>query len=136
MKYLMKNPNRINLNNRKMKSQHAALVNSIVLIIIGFWGYAANNFATHTAIIPLGSGILFMILSLLLKTENKNILLLIISLTLLLILAFSMPFLRNAKQADLWGMFRIGIEMLVSAMALIVYLRNFVQLNKNKTLNA
>jgi hypothetical protein len=104
-----------------MKSQHAAYINSFVLIVIGFWGYAANNFATHTAIIPLSAGILFLGMALLLKKEKKILLIFII-----------FPLLRNARQSDIWGMIRISIEMLASAMALIVYLRNYIQINKHK----
>ncbi len=115
-----------------MKSQHAAYINSFVLIVIGFWGYAANNFATHTAIIPLSAGILFLGMALLLKKEKKILLIFISTITFILLIAFIFPLLRNARQSDIWGMIRISIEMLASAMALIVYLRNYIQLNKNK----
>ncbi len=114
-----------------MKSQTAALINSIVLILIGIWGFIANDYAIHTLIVPLSAGIILLIFSRFLQIDKPNVLLLVSFLTFILMLAFIVPFQRNAEQSDVMGMLRIGIEMMASAMALIVYLRNFVQLKMN-----
>ncbi len=119
-----------------MKSQHAAQLNALFLIMIGLWGYAANDFAIHTVLVPLIAGIGFYVFSYFLKNEHKKLLLMISFLCFILILAFSVPFLRNAEQGDFWGMTRVGLEMTVTAMALIVYLRNFIQTRKLDTPHA
>jgi uncharacterized membrane protein (UPF0136 family) len=113
-----------------MKSQQAAFINSIVLIVVGFWGYVANHFLMHTLIVPLGAGILFMILSKFLKNENKGLIQFMMIITLALFFAFIVPFQRNMEQADLMGMLRLAIEMAACAFAFIVYLRHLIQLNK------
>jgi uncharacterized membrane protein (UPF0136 family) len=113
-----------------MTSQQVAFINSIVLLIVGFWGYAANNFAMHTAIVPIGSGILFLILSKFLKTPAKGLLMLMMTLALALVIAFTVPFLRNVEQGDFAGMFRLVVEMAACAFAFIMYLRNLKLLKK------
>lgn len=115
-----------------MKPQLAARINSIVLLIVGFWGYAANNFATHTAIVPLGAGLLILIASGFLRDENKILLLVMLVFTLVLFIAFMVPFRRNAEQSDYLGMLRLGIEMIACAMAFIVYLRSLKQSKKTE----
>ncbi len=113
-----------------MTSQHAALMNSIILLLIGFWGYAANDFATHTAVVPIGAGILFLILSKYLKNAGKGLLIFTMVLALVLIVAFTVPLQRNVEQGDVTGMFRLAFEMAACAFAFIVYLRNLNLLNK------
>ena len=108
-----------------MKSNQAAIINSIILLSIGLWGYAANNFSAHTAIVPIGFGILLMVLSRYMKNENKLIHYIVFGLTLVIMVAMLRPFLRNAEQEDLNGMIRVGLEMAACAMALIIYIRNF-----------
>ncbi len=116
-----------------MSSQQAAILNSIVLLLVGFWGYAANDFAVHTAIVPIGSGILFLILSQFLKYQNKLFLLFMMAVTLILSIAFVVPFQRNLEQGDYLGMLRLGLEIAACILAFIVYLRNLIQLYKAKT---
>jgi hypothetical protein len=117
-----------------MNPRQAALINSIVLLIVGFWGYAANNFATHTAIVPLGAGLFMLVLSWFLNKENKTLLLFMMLFTLTLFIAFMVPFRRNAEQSDYMGMLRLGIEMIACAMAFIVYLRSLKQNKKTASL--
>lgn len=116
-----------------MKSQQAAFINSIVLILVGFWGYVANHYMMHTIIVPLIAGIVFMILSKFLRKESKGLILFIMGLTLILFVAFMVPFQRNAEQGDYMGMLRLAIEMTVCALAFIVYLRRLIQLKKATT---
>ena len=117
-----------------MKSEQAAFINSIILILVGFWAYVANDFKIHTLIVPLGAGLLFLILSKFLKNENRGLILFMMSITLVLFIAFMVPFKRNAEQSDYMGMLRIAIEMFACALAFIVYLRQLIQLKKAQTL--
>jgi hypothetical protein len=112
-----------------MKSNQAALMNSIVLLVVGAWGFVANHFMVHTAIVPLGAGLLFLVLSKFLSNGQKGLLILMMVLSLSLFIAFMVPFKRNAEQGDVFGMLRLGIEMIACAIAFIVYLRNLKQIN-------
>lgn len=119
-----------------MKSQKIAFINAIVLLVIGFWGYAANNYSLHTAVVPISAGILLLILSKFLKKENPGLLIFVIVLSLLLFLAFLVPFQRNMEQSDYVGMLRLTIEMLVCAFAIVVYINNLIRLKKAASSNA
>lgn len=88
------------------------LCNGLLLLVVGFWGFAANQFAVHTGLTPLIAGSIFVIFSMLLHKENIFLLRLYIVLSLILGLAFLWPFLRNFEQNDFWGMFRTGLEIL------------------------
>ncbi|MBK8450786.1 MAG: hypothetical protein IPL42_12505 [Saprospiraceae bacterium] len=108
-----------------MKSTQATIINAIILLAIGFWGYAANNFSAHTAFVPMGFGLLLLVFAFYTKHENKVLAYIVFGLTLIVMFAMLRPFLRNADQGDLNGMIRVGLEMASCAMALIVYIRNF-----------
>lgn len=110
-----------------MNPYKAAILQALIFLSVGFWGYAANNFAAHTAMVPLGAGILFLALSQRLKNPDRIMLLVVMLISLALFIALMIPFRRNAGQSDFWGMFRIAIEMTACALAFIVYLRRLKQ---------
>ncbi|HEX5625639.1 MAG TPA: hypothetical protein VFX48_06475, partial [Saprospiraceae bacterium] len=103
----------------------AALWNGVIMLAIGFWGYAANQFAAHTAFVPLGFGLYLVAVSRFLKEERAGLFFFNAGITLVVMLAMTRPLLRNAEQSDGTGMLRVGLEMLACAMALIVYYRNW-----------
>jgi hydrogenase/urease accessory protein HupE len=106
-------------------------MNAIVLLIVGLWGYIANDYALHTLIVPLAAAILFGLMGMFfLIIPGRATIILMMILSLGLFVAFIVPFRRNAEQADYMGMLRLGLEMLACAIAFIVYLRSLKTFQK------
>ena len=68
-----------------MKTYQANLLNSIVLIIIGLWGYF--EVVSPTALIPVFFGLVLLLCNGGVKKENKVIAHIVVLLTLLLLVA-------------------------------------------------
>jgi hypothetical protein len=116
-----------------MQAHQANLINAIVLLVVGLWGYAANNFNSHTAIVPLGAGLLFLVLNTFLKDGNRHVAHLVVILTLVLAIALFWPLKRNMDQADTIGTLRVGIEIVSCLFALGVFIKSFIDNRKLKS---
>lgn len=108
-----------------MTTNKTCLLNGIILLDLGFWGYAANQFALHTGIVPIGFGAYLCLFSTKHSIENKSLFFFNTGLTLAFIFAMIRPLLRNIEQADLAGICRVSLEMAACVMAVIVYIRSF-----------
>ncbi|MEL6719729.1 MAG: hypothetical protein AAFP82_13530, partial [Bacteroidota bacterium] len=93
-----------------MKPFQINLINGVVLIAMGLWGYfSAGEDASPTAFIPVAFGALFLLVTPLFKKENKVVAHIVVLLTLLLIFALFMPFKGRMEADDTLGMARVGI---------------------------
>ncbi len=106
----------------------ACLLNGIILLAIGFWGYAANHFNAHTGIIPIGFGLLLILLSKFFQQKKNGLYYVILILTTIVMLALFRPLMRNIEQSDWYGISRLSLEIASCAMAIIIYLRNPISL--------
>ena len=68
-----------------MKAHKASLINSLVLIIFGIWGYIDSEGAAITALIPVALGVVIFLLNKGLKNENKTISHVVVLLTILVL---------------------------------------------------
>lgn len=112
-----------------MKPSQINLFNSCVLLFIGMAGFYANNFNFHTAIIPIGCGLLFLILNTWLKRNNITGFYVVLILSSVLCIAFIWPLIRNIEQKDHMGIMRISLEMLSCFLATLVYVKYIVDGN-------
>ena len=114
-----------------MKPFQANLLNSTVLILIGLWGYFASENPSPTAFIPVGFGVLFLLASGPLKNDNKIAAHIIVVLTLLLIIMlFMKPFRSAMADGDQMAMVRVGLMLLAGVIAMVVYIKSFVDARK------
>ena len=103
-----------------MKPFQINLINGVVLIAMGLWGYfSAGEDASPTAFIPVAFGALFLLVTPLFKKENKVVAHIVVLLTLLLIFALFMPFKG-----------RVGIMILTSIVAMVIYVKSFIDARK------
>ena len=110
----------------------ANLVNGIVLIALGLWGYLSSDTPSTTALIPVAVGVLFLIFHPGMKKENKIIAHIVVLLTLLLLIALYKPLSGALERGDSMAQIRIGIMMIVQVFALIIYVKSFIDARKNK----
>jgi len=115
-----------------MKPHQANLINALILIGLGLWGYFTGAFSAgkyaSTALIAPTAGIILLLMNGGLKRENKAIAHVVVLLTLLLLLALFMPF---SKQEGLPKM-RTGIMMFSCLVATAVFIKSFIDARKAK----
>ncbi len=120
-----------------MKATTVNLLNSIVLIIAGLYGYlgvaAADGHHSPTALIPAAFGILFIILGLFWTKSPKVISHIVVVLTLVLLIMCTMRFVKVENWDAKKYIFLACV--LSNAIALAFFIKSFVDARKNRTSN-
>ncbi len=75
-----------------------SLLNAIVLISLGAWGYIGSESPSPTALIPVVIGIVLLLLNRGLKKENKVIAHVVALLTILILIGLFKPLTRSGRQ--------------------------------------
>lgn len=117
-----------------MKAPAANLLNAIVLIAAGLYGYfgiaAADGSHSLTALIPAAFGVLFLIMHKEVVNANKVVSHIVVVLTLVLLVMCIMRFMKvedwNAKKY-------VFLACIISnAIALIAFIGSFIAARRNK----
>jgi len=112
-----------------MNAYTAHLINSVALILVGGWGYFATS--SNTALIPVLFGVVLLSLSNGVKLENKAIAHVVVVLTLLVFGALvAKPLMSALKDGDTMGTIRVGIMVLTSFLALVFFIKSFIDARK------
>jgi hypothetical protein len=117
-----------------MKAAQANLINAIVLLAAGLYGYfmILTPEGTHaiTALIPAAFGVIFLILQKGVATENKIIAHVVVLLTLVLLIICTMRFLKIED----WGAKKyLFLACIVSnAIALVAFIGSFIAARKKR----
>ncbi|MEM0995048.1 MAG: hypothetical protein AAF847_06095 [Bacteroidota bacterium] len=114
-----------------MKPFQINIVNGIVLIAMGLWGYfSAGADASKTALIPVAFGVIFLVLTPMFQKENKVVAHIVVLLTFLLILALFMPLKARIGDGDTAGIMRVGVMIVSSIIAMAIYIKSFIDVRK------
>lgn len=113
-----------------MKPSAANLLNAVVLIGMGLWGYFGSASPSKTALIPVVAGVIFLALNNGVKAENKVIAHVAVVLTLLIALSLFMPFKGAMGRGDTMGMVRVGAMILTGLIALGSFIKSFIDARK------
>ena len=109
-----------------MNAYSANLLNAATLIVMGLWGYLASDSPSPTALIPAIGGVLLLLMSKGVKTENKVIAHVAVVLTLLMILALAaMPLKRALSSGDTAATIRIGVMLVTGVLAMVAFIGSF-----------
>ena len=114
-----------------MKAHKASLINSLVLIIFGTWGYLDSEGAAITALIPVIFGVLILIMNKGLKNQNKTVSHIVVLLTFLVLCGLVMPLLRRIAEEDVMGITRVALMMITSVFAIYTFIMSFIA-NRSK----
>ena len=106
-----------------MKPHVANLLNAVVLIAIGLWGYFETS--SNTAFIPVGFGVALLACHGGVKSENKVIAHIAVVLTLLILLA--MLGMRLPKALDSGGiaLVRAIVPIITGVLAMVAFIGSF-----------
>jgi len=108
----------------------AALLNSSVLILIGFISYYYNT-TSITALIPVFIGVTIFMCYVLYEKNNKIFAHICATLMLLALLGLFKPIMGSIARSDSYAALRIGIMQLVSFYSLVCFIISFIKARKN-----
>lgn len=113
-----------------MKPAQMNMITGAVLLALGLWGYFTST--SSTALIAPAFGLLFLALSPLFNKGNKIVVHVVVLFTVLLTLMFIMPFRGAIGRGDTLAMVRVGLMLLTTAVASVVYIKSFIDARKNR----
>ena len=112
---------------KKMNAHIASLVNGIVLVVIGLWGYMESS--SPTSLIPVVIGVILLVLNKGVKNQNKVVAHIAVLVTLLSF-ANIMPLLSALEDGRNEAAVRIIIMLSSSLYAMIYFVKSFIEARK------
>jgi CDP-diglyceride synthetase len=106
-----------------MKARIANIINAVILVILGLWGYLVSS--SFTAFIPIIAGIVLMILTPALRSDNTTVINVTIALTILIIIGLIKPLAGALNRHDDVAMIRVVVMILSSIFALYFLIRKY-----------
>ena len=113
-----------------MKAHTASLINAILLIALSLWGYFSSDSPSPTAFIPTVFGVILLALNAGVKKENKVIAHIAVVATLLILLGLVMPLKAAIGREDTLAMIRVGVMLLSTIVAMIFFVKSFIDAKK------
>lgn len=110
-----------------MNAHTASLVNAILLISVGGWGYLESG--SPTSLIPVVIGTILVLLNKGIKKQNKIVAHLAVVVTLLGF-ALIMPLMKALEDGRNDAILRILIMLSSSVYAMIFFVKSFIQARK------
>ena len=116
-----------------MKTSTASLLNAIILISMGLWGYFESESKAITALIPVIIGIILLLVNKGVKNENKALAHVAVLLTFLILLGLIKPLLGAFERENAYAIIRVLLMIISSLWAMISFIKSFISARKNKT---
>jgi len=116
-----------------MKANTVSLINSIVLVSMGLWGYFESDSRPITALIPVIVGVILLLINSGVKKENKIAAHVAVLLTLLIIIGLVKPFLGTLGKGNIVGILRVSAMIITSLWAMIIFVQSFISARKSKS---
>ena len=116
-----------------MKASTASLLNAIILISMGLWGYFESESKAITALIPVIIGIILLLVNKGVKNENKALAHVAVLLTFLILLGLIKPLMGAFERENAYAIIRVLLMMISSLWAMISFIKSFISARKNKT---
>tara|TARA_B110000444_G_C18717970_1_gene537007 strand:+ start:221 stop:580 length:360 start_codon:yes stop_codon:yes gene_type:complete len=115
-----------------IKTHIASLINSVALISLGLWGYLGSTSPSQTALIPVIFGIVIIAMNGGVKSENKIISHVVVTLTLLILLGLVMPLKGAIIRGDTLAVVRVSIMLVTTIFSLVSFIQSFIQARKDR----
>ena len=113
-----------------MKAHVASLVNSVILIGFGLWGYLGSETPSPTALIPVFFGAVLLSLYKGVKKENKIVAHIAVLLTLLILGGLVKPLMASIGRGDAMAIMRVSAMIVSSVVALGFFIKSFVDVRR------
>lgn len=115
-----------------MKVYIANLINSAVLILMGSLAYFLSDTPSLTAFIPVIAGIIMISFTQKLKNHNKVIAHIIVTITLIVLIALFKPLFGAISRHDSVSTIRVILMILSSLLAMSVFIKSFIDARVKK----
>jgi hypothetical protein len=125
----------LSIFNKKLPDMNAAnanLLNALVLVAMGAWGYFGSDSPSPTALIPVAFGAILFVMTNSIRSHNKLVAHIAVVLTLLILLALVKPFTAAMGRSDTMAAARVGLMMLTSLVAMVFFIKSFIDARKDK----
>ncbi|MGW8314404.1 MAG: hypothetical protein ACWGNV_02300 [Bacteroidales bacterium] len=109
-----------------MKPFQASILHAIILVAFGLWGYFGPEDPSLTALIPVATGVVLLLLNRGLRKQNRTIAHIVVILTFLILIALIKPLTGSIQRSDTSGLMRVLVMMAASALAMVYFIKSFV----------
>jgi len=109
-----------------MRPHQINLINAVVLLAIGLWGYLHPDAQRSSALIPVAFGALFLTTTPMVRSGNLVVSFLVSSLTLLLVLALGASLVEALQYHETGSIFRLSVMSLSSVLAVGIYFKAYL----------
>jgi hypothetical protein len=116
-----------------MKASSSSLLNAIILISMGLWGYFESESKAITALIPVIIGTILLLVNKGVKNENKALAHVAVLLTFLILLGLVKPLLGAFERENTYAIIRVLLMIISSIWAMISFIKSFISARKNRT---
>ena len=115
-----------------MNAANVSLLNAVILIALGLWGYLAPEDPSPTALIPVGFGVVLLALNAGVRAHNKVVAHIAVGATLLILLGLFMPLKGAIERQDTMAMIRVAAMVISTVAAMIFFVKSFIDARKAK----
>ena len=115
-----------------MKASLSSLLNAVILISMGLWGYFESESKAITALIPVIIGIILLLVNKGVKNENKALAHVAVLLTFLILFGLVKPLLGAFERENTYAVIRVLLMIISSLWAMISFIKSFISARKNR----
>ncbi|MCD0461466.1 hypothetical protein [Roseiconus lacunae] len=115
-----------------MNIGNISLLNAIVLVVLGLWGYFGSETPSATALIPVVFGGILLLCNPGVRSKNKAIAHIAVLVTLLILLGLAMPLKGAIGRGDTMAILRVVVMLATTAWALYAFIQSFIAVRKQK----
>jgi glucose dehydrogenase len=109
-----------------MDAANANMINALVLVVMGMWGVNTVGVENSpTPLIPVIVGIILFVCTGFVRNHHKVVSHIAVLLTLLIVVALAMPFMKALERENTMAMVRMGTMMLTSIIAMVYFIKSF-----------
>ena len=116
-----------------MKASLSSLLNAIILISMGLWGYFESESKAITALIPVIIGTILLLVNKGVKNENKALAHVAVFLTFLILFGLVKPLLGAFERENTYAVIRVLLMIISSLWAMISFIKSFISARKNRS---
>ena len=116
----------------KFKPYQISAINAVSLIALGSYGYIQSDSPSMTALIPVIFGVLLLLMNSGIKSENKLIAHIAVTLTLVILFGLAMPLLGAIGRSDTYAILRVSVMAITTIVSMVFFVKSFIEARKNR----
>ncbi len=114
-----------------MNAHKATILNGITLVLMSVWSYFATQ--SPSVFVSTAFGVVFLLLAPGIKRESSLIAHIAVVLVVVYILALFNPLRGTIERGNVAGTIRVGLMMLTSVVALVYYVKSFIDARRARS---